>query len=251
MMVMEIRSLILGQRVCKDSSNLWRVMLEDGTDFQIIMERVHLKVDEDCMLVSPLKHTKAQRRGFASLERKLYELLLPRIKVKVDEWLRTMLKMYTMTDDGDIQYHFKIGNFEEFKDVIKDNVEYDVTLCIDCIRVTKSKVDVIWTLHDATRHTSLILDDNVHDDEDVPIHVPDPEPDETEIENIRQTVFDAILSEQDKLIHDIENIQKLQNVLGTIKSYYDDSSKQFSLENLNHITACIEQFGKLKRRMLE
>lgn len=251
---MEIDSLVLGQRTREDNTNYWNIALEDGSDFHLHFERVRARVQDDRLMISPVKQSKDMRKAFVALERKLYQLLLPKVKVKDEEGLKTMLKMYNLNDDGDVQFYFKIKNIDEFD--VRHDIEYDIDLYADSIRVTKSRVEVLWTFHDAEQHTGLVLKDDPEDaiddseEEDDHVEVEDPEPDEADIDALRNVVQTSINNEVHKLERSMKAVEKLQKMLTPILDLYKKSSAEFTLENLNHITECIDQFRMVKHRML-
>jgi len=249
-----IQQLVFGPRTREDSTTAWHVGLPDGKPLDVEFPSAHLMVKGGKLYVLTKSNSKYMRKLFITLENKLQDILMPKVKVKDEEALRAMLKMYIIDDNGDVIFRFNVANIEQFEpagdSALEPDVNYSLKLTIDAVNVTKAKVYVYWNIAAATKLPQFDTDDETTDeDARVELVRDDPEPDTDDIGGIRHGIEIAIESEAESLVTLQKGMQKLEEIIQSIKEFYRSESATFTLENLNHVNACLEKFRETRQKL--
>ena len=245
-----IQHLEFGPRMKEDIMTAWHVGLPDGQALDIEFPSAHLMVKGGKLYVLTKSNSKYMRKLFITLENKLQEILMPKVKVKDEEALRAMLKMYIIDDNGDVIFRFNAQNLADYE--LEPDVNYRLRLTIEAVNVTKAKVYVFWTIAAATKLPQFDTD-NESSDEDGKVELvrDEPEPDSDEIGGIRHSIELAIETEAESLVQLQKGMQKLEEIIQSIREFYKSESESFTLENLNHVNACLEKFRETRQRLAQ
>ena len=246
-----IDTLELGQRVKEDNVNVWPVETPDGAPFQIEFQNASLKPKDDKLFVQNRPRSRELDKTLIALENKLLALLKPKVKTKDDDALLSMIKMHLVNENANVIYKFHVCNVGDFN--IESSVLSKCRIRLESINASKAKIAVVWKIDYLSKlphFDSEPSDDDDTEDKSTYGDEPDPEPDNEEIEGIRKSIKLAIDAEEQALKDARKRIDELEVIASSIGSFYNDHSSAFTLENLNHIRDCLENFRETRARLL-
>ena len=245
-----IDTLELGQRIKEDGVNVWPVETSDGLPLYIEFQTANLKPKDGKLFVQNRPRSRELDKTLIALENKLLSLLKPKVKTKDDDALLAMIKMHLVNENANVIYKFHISNMDEY--MIESSILSKCRIHIESIKASKAKVMVVWKIIYMSKLPHFDSEPSDCDSEDVDRNhdEPDPEPDDEEIEGIRKSIKLAIDAEEQALKEARKRIDDLEVVVRSIGGFYNDHAQAFTLENLNHVRDCIENFRETRATLL-
>lgn len=210
---------------------------DSGEAFKVAFKAVRLRAEGGALFVVPVTFTQDACRPFAGFERKMLALVRGKFsRVKDEDMIRATLKVCHVDDDA-TSIFFKFRLQDPPAEVVDPEHVYNLTLALVGLKVKRTRVESLWSVD----RLEVDMDLPPLEEEAEDVAETAPEPDDTDIMNIRAELEAGIAAEEAELQKRYQSLEALSGVLRHIKEALASGSMA-----LDDAAAVLEEYQSVK-----